>query len=161
MVNLAAFNAAPAAGAEAELLTCCESMAFARAVASRRPYPDAAALLAASDASIADLTWDDILESLNAHPRIGDRSSSGQSAAEQAGAAAAGDQIRLALADGNAAYEKRFGHIFLVCASGLSGQDMLTQLQARLGNDPEAERAVVRAELNKITRLRLERLLGL
>jgi 2-oxo-4-hydroxy-4-carboxy-5-ureidoimidazoline decarboxylase len=160
MVNLASFNAAPSAAAEAEVLACCESTAFARAVAGGRPYPDAVALLATSDAAIQELTWDDILESLNAHPRIGDRST-GQSAAEQAGAAAAGEQVRRALTDGNIAYEKRFGYIFLICASGLPGQDMLTQLQARLGNEPEAERAVVRAELTKITRLRMTKRLGL
>ena len=49
--------------------------------------------------------------------------------------------MRQALAAGNAAYEGRFGHVFLICASGLSGQEMLDQLQARLSNDPDAERA--------------------
>ena len=56
---------------------------------------------------------------------------------------------------------KRFGHIFLICASGASGQEMLTKLRARLGNDQDAERTVVRAELLKITRLRMTKLLGL
>jgi len=84
----------------------------------------------------------------------------GWSAAEQSGAASASDGVRQALADGNLAYEQRFGHVFLICASGLSGPDMLAQLQARLGNDPEAERAVVREELLKITWLRLTKLLG-
>jgi 2-oxo-4-hydroxy-4-carboxy-5-ureidoimidazoline decarboxylase len=51
--------------------------------------------------------------------------------------------------------------VFLICATGLSGQDMLDQLQARLGHDPDAERAVVREELLKITRLRVAKLLGL
>jgi 2-oxo-4-hydroxy-4-carboxy-5-ureidoimidazoline decarboxylase len=69
--------------------------------------------------------------------------------------------VRQALAEGNRVYERRFGHVFLVCASGLSGQDMLDQLRARLGNDAEAERAVVRQELLKITRLRLAKLLSL
>src|SRR6266566_4435856 len=87
--------------------------------------------------------------------------SGGMSAAEQSGAAAAGDEVRQGLADGNLAYEQRFGHIFLICASGLSGQAMLTQLRDRLGNDQEAERTVVRAELRKITRLRMTKLLNL
>ena len=69
--------------------------------------------------------------------------------------------MRQALADGNVAYEQRFGHVFLICASGLSGQEMLDQLRARLGHDPDTERAVVRAELRKITQLRLTKLLGL
>ena len=112
-------------------------------------------------AAFEALTWDDIVESMNAHPRIGDRvRTGGWSAAEQSGAASAGDAVRQALADGNLAYEERFGHVFLICATGLSGQDMLDQLRARLGHDPEAERAVVREELLKITRLRLTKLLG-
>ena len=129
----------------------------------RRPaLRDTAALLAAVDAASGALTWDDIVESMNGHLRIGDRAANGgMSAAEQSGAAAASDQVRQGLAEGNLAYEKRFGHIFLICASGLSGQEMLTQLRARLGNDQDAERAVVRAELLKITRLRMTKLLGL
>jgi len=113
-------------------------------------------------AAFGVLTWDDIVESMNAHPRIGGRvRAGGWSAAEQSGAASAGETVQRALADGNVAYEERFGHVFLICATGLSGQDMLDQLQARLRHDPDAERAVVREELLKITRLRVAKLLGL
>jgi 2-oxo-4-hydroxy-4-carboxy-5-ureidoimidazoline decarboxylase len=99
---------------------------------------------------------------MNAHPRIGDRVPAGaQSAAEQSGAASASDQVRQALADGNLAYERRFGHVFLICASGLSGQAILDQLRVRLGHDTDTERGVVRQELLKITRLRLTKLLSL
>jgi 2-oxo-4-hydroxy-4-carboxy-5-ureidoimidazoline decarboxylase len=156
---LAAFNAAPADAAERDALACCASESFAKAIAGGRPYQDPGALGAAIDAAFKALTWDDILESMEAHPRIGDRTE-GVSAAEQAGAATAGDAVRQALAAGNAAYEDRFGHVFLICASGLSGQEMLSQLQARLENDQEAERAVVRQELKKITRLRMTKLLS-
>ena len=160
--TLSAFNAAPPDTAERELLTCCASGSFARAIAHGRPYAGPAALLAAVDAAFRTLSWDDIVESLNAHPRIGDRvPAGGWSAAEQSGATFAGDQVRQALAEGNLAYERRFGHVFLICASGLSGQDMLDQLRARLGHDTETERAVVREELLKITRLRLTKLLNL
>ena len=157
---LAAFNAASPEAAERDVLACCESRSFARRVVGDRPYRDPAALQDAVTAAFEALTWDDIVESMNAHPRIGDRTSDGQSASEQSGAASAGDGVRQALAAGNAAYEGRFGHVFLICASGLSGQEMLGQLQARLGNDPDTERPVVRAELRKITQLRLARLLG-
>lgn len=160
--TLSSFNAAPAQDAKRDILACCASTAFAKAIADGRPHRDPAALLAAVDAAFDALTWDDIVESMNGHLRIGDRAASrGMSATEQSGAATASDQVRQALAEGNLAYEKRFGHIFLVCASGLSGQEMLTRLQARLGNDRDAERAVVRAELLKITRLRMTKLLGL
>ena len=160
--TLSSFNAAPAQDAKRDIMACCASTAFAKAIADGRPYRDPAVLLAAVDTAFDLLTWDDIAESMNGHPRIGDRAASrGMSAAEQSGAATASDQVRQALAEGNLAYEKRFGHIFLVCASGLSGQEMLTRLQARLGNDQDAERVVVRAELLKITRLRMTKLLGL
>lgn len=161
MTALDAFNAVPAGEAERDVLSWCESRAFAATIAAGRPYPDLDALLAAVDAAFESLTWDDIAESMNGHPRIGDRAAgTPMSAAEQSGAAAAGGAVRRGLAEGNAAYEERFGHIFLICASGLSGEDMLTSLRARLGNDPDAERSVVRAELQKITRLRLRRMLG-
>ncbi|MGH3150019.1 MAG: 2-oxo-4-hydroxy-4-carboxy-5-ureidoimidazoline decarboxylase [Streptosporangiaceae bacterium] len=157
--SLEAFNAAPAPDAEREMLACCASTTFAATMAGGRPYHDADALRAAVGAAFAKLSWDDILESLSGHPRIGDRTT-GVSAAEQSGAASATDQVRQALAEGNRAYEERFDHVFLICASGRSGQEMLDQLRARLGNDPEAEQAVVREELRKITQLRLTKLLS-
>jgi 2-oxo-4-hydroxy-4-carboxy-5-ureidoimidazoline decarboxylase len=160
--TLGSFNAAPAPDAERDVLACCASTRFAKAVAAGRPYPDSAALLAAVDAAFAALSWDDIAESMNGHPRIGDRTARGAvSAAEQSGAATATDAVKQGLADGNLAYEQRFGHIFLICATGLSGQEMLTGLRARLENDQDAERAEVRAELLKITRLRMTKQLRL
>ncbi len=159
---LAAFNAAPRAAAEQDALACCACRAFARAIAGGRPYAGPDALQAAIGSAFASLSWDDIAEAVSAHPRIGDRAQAGTwSAAEQSGATAADARVRRDLAAGNLAYEERFGHVFLICASGLSGEQMLAQLRARLGNDPEAERAVVRRELLKITRLRMTKLLGL
>ena len=160
--TLAAFNAASPEAAQRDVLACCASGSFARAIAAARPYPDQAALQDAVNTAFRALSWDDIVESMNAHPRIGDRvPSGGWSAGEQSGAASASEAVRQALADGNVAYEQRFGHVFLICATGLSGRDMLDQLRARLGHDPETERAVVREELLKITWLRLAKLLGL
>jgi 2-oxo-4-hydroxy-4-carboxy-5-ureidoimidazoline decarboxylase len=160
--TLASFNAASPQAAERDVLACCASRSFAKLIADGRPYRDPAELRAAVDAAFSALSWDDIVESVNAHPRIGDRTpGGGWSAAEQSGAASASDQVRQALAEGNVAYEKRFGQVFLICAAGLSGQEMLAQLQARLGHDTETERAVVRRELLKITQLRMTKLLGL
>ena len=160
--TLGSFNAAPAQDAERTALACCASETFAKAIAGGRPYPDPAALLAAVDAAFRVLSWDDIVEAMSEHPRIGDRAvRGGMSAAEQSGAAAATDAVRQGLADGNLAYEQRFGQVFLICASGLSGQEMLDQLRARLDHDQEAERTVVRAELRKITRLRMTKMLNL
>jgi 2-oxo-4-hydroxy-4-carboxy-5-ureidoimidazoline decarboxylase len=162
---LAAFNSASPAAAEQDVLSCCASRSFAQAIAAGRPYPDLDALRAAIDASFAGLTPGDIDEAMSAHPRIGERHTDrsregGWSRSEQSGAAAASEAVRQALAAGNLAYEKRFGQVFLICATGLSGEDMLTQLQARLRNDLSAERIVVHRELLKITHLRMTRLMS-
>ena len=98
----------------------------------------------------------DILEALAGHPRIGARVS-GQSAAEQSGVAGSSREALLA---GNIEYEERFGHVFLICATGLSGEEMLAALRERLANDPFTERKVATAELRKITVLRARKALG-
>jgi 2-oxo-4-hydroxy-4-carboxy-5-ureidoimidazoline decarboxylase len=155
-VSLASFNAAPPADAEALMLACCESRAFARAMTAGRPYPSMAALQAGVESVFATLSWDDVLEAMAGHPRIGDRAS-GQSAAEQAGVT---DSSRAELLAGNLAYEERFGYVFLICASGLGGAEMLAALRVRLAHEPAAERAVATAELRKITVLRARKLAG-
>jgi 2-oxo-4-hydroxy-4-carboxy-5-ureidoimidazoline decarboxylase len=154
---LAAFDAARPEVAEPEVLDCCASRAFAQAIVAGRPYRDPAALDAAVDAAFAALSWDDIVEAMNAHPRIGDLGNLGvgRSAREQSGAATASEAVRQQLADGNLAYEERFGHVFLICATGLSGPQLLAQLRARLDHDHTTERTVARQELLKITRLRM------
>ena len=78
---------------------------------------------------------------------------SAASAREQSGVT--GQDVRSALAEGNRAYEAKFGHIYLVCAAGRSGEELLAVLRARLDNDPSTERQVMRTELSKINRLRL------
>jgi 2-oxo-4-hydroxy-4-carboxy-5-ureidoimidazoline decarboxylase len=156
-VDLATFNAAPPGAAEEFLLSCCASRRLAARIASRRPYRSAALLEGAVTREFGTLTWNDVAEALAAHPRIGARVS-GQSAAEQSGVT---DDSRAALATANAEYERRFGHVFLICAAGLAGDQMLTALRERLNNNPFAERLVVSDELLKITLLRLRKGLGL
>jgi 2-oxo-4-hydroxy-4-carboxy-5-ureidoimidazoline decarboxylase len=155
-MTLAGFNAAPADEAEAAMLACCASRRFAQALAAGRPYPSADAAMAAVDAAFASLTWSDVLEAMDGHPRIGARAS-GQSAVEQSGVA---DATRAALAAGNAEYEDRFGHVFLICATGLTGDQMLEALRERLKNNADIERTVAATELRMITRLRVAKALG-
>ena len=155
-MTLAAFNAAPEQDAVAAMLACCASRRFAAAMAAGRPYASQAAALAAVETVFESLTWPDALEAMDAHPRIGARVT-GQSAAEQSGVA---DNSRAALQAGNAAYEERFGHVFLVCATGLSGAEMLRALEQRLKNDEISERVVVSSELRKITVLRVRKALA-
>ena len=155
-VTLASFNAAPEPEAVTAMLACCASHRFATAMAGGRPYASPDAAVAAAQAVFESLTWTDVLEAMNAHPRIGARAS-GPSAAEQSGVA---DDSRAALAAGNAAYEARFGHVFLICATGLSGAEMLRALEQRLKNDEISERLAASAELRKITALRVRKALA-
>lgn len=158
---LDAFNALPPAEAERDLLTCCASRAFAARMTSLRPYAELGALLEEADAAVRELSWDDVLEALKAHPRIGERPDGGGREAawsrrEQSGVE---DDLRAELAAANQAYEDRFGHVYLVCATGLTGAELLARLHHRLGNDERDERDVVRRELAAIARLRLSRLM--
>ena len=155
-MTLASFNAAPEQEAVAAMLACCASRRFAEAMAAGRPYVSLTAALGAVETVFASLAWPDVLEAMDAHPRIGARVS-GESAAEQSGVA---DDSRAALLAGNRAYEERFGHVFLICATGLRGAEMLTALSQRLNNDEASERLVVTTELREITRLRVRKALA-
>nr|BFF00829.1 2-oxo-4-hydroxy-4-carboxy-5-ureidoimidazoline decarboxylase [Streptoalloteichus tenebrarius] len=147
--RLAWFNALSPDRAVQELTACCAVDEWARRVAAGRPYPDPAALRAAADAALADLDWPAVLRALAAHPRIGERARGGSREAvwsrrEQSAAATGDEEVRAALVAGNLAYEERFGHVFLIRATGRSAEEVLAALRARLGNDEETERAVVR-----------------
>jgi 2-oxo-4-hydroxy-4-carboxy-5-ureidoimidazoline decarboxylase len=163
-IAVAEFDAAPAADAAAELMPCCASRRWISGLVSGRPYARLDRLTAASDALLARLEWSELQTALAGHPRIGERArsdgrsdgrSNGWSRQEQAGTVGASDPVRQQLAAANVAYERRFGYVFLICATGLSAEAMLSALRSRLANDPVAEREVVRTELAKIVRLRL------
>jgi len=160
--RLERLNGLPDGAAREELLACCSSARWAAEVASGRPFASADEIIARSDAAVAGLTQADLEQALAGHPRIGDRSRAAAadwSRQEQAGVEAADQALVRALADGNEDYECRFGHIYLVCATGRSAAELLAVLRERLGNDPAAEWDVVRRELGKINRIRLRRLL--
>jgi 2-oxo-4-hydroxy-4-carboxy-5-ureidoimidazoline decarboxylase len=156
-VKLDEWNALDTADAERELRQVCAARRWARQVAASRPYPDVAALQAGAEAALTDA---DLEEAMAGHPRIGDRNAGGASRREQSGVAGADAEVLAALADGNRAYEERFGHVYLVCATGRSAQELLDILRARLGNDPATERTVALGELAAINRLRIARLFG-
>ena len=144
----------------AVLKACCGSAEWVRRMAARRPFGSEAAALDAGDRIWKSLFPVDWLEAFRSHPRVGDRSARGQAAAEQAGARNAPEAIQGALGEANRAYEERFGHIFIVCASGKSAEEMLDLCRRRLDNDPVAELAVSAEEQRKITWLRMEKLLA-
>lgn len=161
-MDLAGFNTAPVDDVRAALLDCCSSVQWADEVAARRPYPSPAVLYAAADEAVAGLDDAELQAALAGHPRIGERARDGHSAGsgrEQAGVASSAAPTLDALADGNREYEARFGHVYLVCASGRSGDELLAVLRDRLRNDPATEWDVTRAELSKINQLRLAKLI--
>jgi 2-oxo-4-hydroxy-4-carboxy-5-ureidoimidazoline decarboxylase len=150
---------------EAELTACCASLAWVRAVLAGRPYASPEQLRSAVDAAFSGLAWEDVEAALAGHPRLGERAggsdrASAWSRGEQAGLGAGTDAERAALAAGNEAYERKFGRVYLACATGRSAAELVALLRERLGNDEATERAVVRRELRAITQLRLAKLLA-
>ncbi|MFC6088634.1 2-oxo-4-hydroxy-4-carboxy-5-ureidoimidazoline decarboxylase [Saccharothrix lopnurensis] len=162
MPDLPAFNSAPPDELRPLLAECLAVPRWVDAVLAGRPYADVEALLAAADRAAEELSDDEVRAAIAGHPRIGERATGGGpgarwSADEQSGVAAAAAG-RLATA--NAAYEERFGHIYLVCATGLSGERVLVDLDSRLGNPPDVELRVVNRELARIAALRLGKVLS-
>jgi 2-oxo-4-hydroxy-4-carboxy-5-ureidoimidazoline decarboxylase len=141
-------------------------------MAARRPIADEAALLAASDETWRNLTPADWLEAFQSHPRIGEsRSSSAQSpqilasrdqsvewsTQEQGNIAHAETAAKIALADANREYERRFNRIFIVCATGKSAQEILEILRRRLRNDAQSELHEAAEQQSQITQIRLKK----
>ena len=141
---------------DAELRRVCGSTEWVRRMMDARPLSNA---FTAADEIWASLGRDHYLEAFAAHPRIGETKSGGTwSSQEQSGTSAATDETMNAMASANREYEKRFGHIYIVCATGRSGDEMLAMAWQRLNNDPETELRVAAEEQRKIMQLRLWKL---
>lgn len=153
-------NALPRSEAENELRRCCGSRRWVERVAAGLPYVSDAALLEAAERAWWGLAREDWLEAFDAHPRIGERGGEAWSRREQSGVEDAGSEVRRALEQGNRDYEARFGHVYLVCATGRGAADLLADLRRRLGAEPEQELRTAAGEQAKITALRLAKLGG-
>ncbi|HYI07730.1 MAG TPA: allantoicase [Thermoanaerobaculia bacterium] len=140
-----------------ELRKVCASLQWIDGMAQARPFASWDEMIATSDRIWMSLEPGDWLEAFHAHPRIGERKA-GWSSQEQRGTSGASEETMRALAEGNLAYEQKFGHIYLVCATGRSADEMLENLNARMNNDPETELRTAAAEHVKIAALRLEKL---
>jgi allantoicase len=176
-------NALPEERALAAFVACCGSTRFARDMTAARPFHSPDELLGVAEGAMDELEAPDWREAFDAHPRIGERagargepaggapsaganrSAEGSSpharwsSEEQSGMRHASDDTRRALEEGNRAYEAKFGHVFLICATGRSPEEMRAALEERLRNDAETELDLARQEQRKITRLRLEKML--
>ena len=166
--DVATFDALPDCDAAPLLETCCGSHAWVRTMLERRPFGSLMRILDEANEVWWSLAPDDWREAFDHHPRIGEQSAAAPqgavalawSADEQRGVVQSSEGTRQALADGNREYERKFGHIYLVCAAGKSAEEMLALLRSRLSNDPATELQVAAGEQAKITRLRLEKLFG-
>jgi 2-oxo-4-hydroxy-4-carboxy-5-ureidoimidazoline decarboxylase len=167
-MTLSELNAFPRYRAEGEFVKCCGSTAWVRTMTGRRPFANRERLLRAASEVWWRLDADDWMEAFRAHPRIGEQKAVAHapaqaqawSALEQSAMHRAGPAIITALEAANEEYLAKFGYIFIVCASGKGADEMLSILKSRLSNQPEAEIRVAAEEQDKITRLRLERLIA-
>jgi OHCU decarboxylase len=144
---------------DAALRRCCGSGAWVRVMRASRPFSDRGALVRTADEVWLSLGRSDWLEAFAAHPRIGERHATGWSADEQAGTRDAAAATLERLAEAQREYEQRFGHLFIVCATGRRANEMLAIVESRLGNAPDAEMQIAVEEQRKIMRLRLDKLL--
>lgn len=160
-VDLAEYNALSDAEASRALVAVCAAPRWVDAMIASRPYGSLDELLRQADDALDQLSVADLDAALAGHPKIGAQPSGpggDQSRREQSGVDPDDAELAAALAEGNRAYEARFGRIYLVCASGRSGRELLAVLRTRLGNSADTELVVTRAELGQINRLRLERM---
>ena len=125
----------------------------------RRPFGSRDAVFTAADEIWNSLDQSDWLEAFAHHPRIGERTNDAIAAREQSGIRSADKPVREELAQVNSDYERKFGYIYIVCATGKSAEEMLAIARSRLNNDPSTEIAVAAEEQRKITQLRLAKLL--
>ncbi|MFT3875949.1 MAG: 2-oxo-4-hydroxy-4-carboxy-5-ureidoimidazoline decarboxylase [Propioniciclava sp.] len=164
-MDLDEFNLAPPADARAVAMVWAAIPAWADALVAGRPYPTVDAAAAAAEQGAASWTVDDLDAALAHHPRIGQRPTGGGAEAaasrrEQSAMGAASDELSAAMAEANAAYENRFGRVFLIRAAGRTPEEMLAEARRRLGNDPTAEAAEALGQLAQIAVLRLRQALG-
>lgn len=156
-MSLEGFNALPPDEVERALLAVCAAPQWAARVAAGRPYPTVEALQSAAERALTDADLD---AAMAGHPRIGDHRAAGAARHEQSGVGGAPPAVLAALVAGNRAYEERFGHVYLVCATGRDADELLVDLNRRLANDAVTERGVARDQLAAINRLRIGRLVG-
>jgi allantoicase len=165
--SLERFNRLPHQRAIRALLDCCGSKKWAKQMAALRPFTGEAELLSAADTTWSALAGEDWLEAFQHHPPVGEKQAKARQSAvasrwstrEQSSAKTAASEVLDALAAQNRVYAEKFGHVFLICATGKTSEEILDALRRRLPNDPDTELRVAAEEQRKITRLRLEKLL--
>ncbi len=166
-MTLHELNTLPVPKLKEELFKCCGSQAWVNKMLPFFPADDMIELLEDAEEQWFKCSEADWKGAFTHHPKIGDieslkrkfASTAAWASGEQTGVNTASRQTIEALAKGNEAYEKKFGYIFIVCATGKSAEEMLELLTERLKNEPKEEIELAADEQNKITKLRIEKLL--
>jgi len=159
-IGLDAFNAMPVRRAVHALFECCYSVPMAADMARSRPFDNHDQLFRYADASLFGLCEDSVDSILQAYPDVGRRPGSEKSQAEQCAIADERPEMMNELAQASKAYFQHFGFGFVMFVNGYSADDVLAVMHDRMLNTYETERKVVRNELARINRTRLERMLG-
>jgi 2-oxo-4-hydroxy-4-carboxy-5-ureidoimidazoline decarboxylase len=167
-MTIAKLNSLKPQAAADELFKCCGSTNWAKKLSEQRPFKNFHDLVATSDEVWQKSSKADGLEAFTHHPKIGDiknlekkfAATKEWAGGEQAAVNVANQVVLQALEKGNEDYEKKFGFIFIVCASGKSAEEMLALLNERMGNDKDTEIKIAMAEQNKITKIRLKKLVS-
>lgn len=164
-MHLEQFNSASRAEAAEALRPCLDVPRWIDELVDARPYTGPAALLEAGRGAADPFSPAEIEAALAHHPRIGERAPGNSTEArlsqtEQAGLGEADAAVAQALADGNRAYEEKFGQVFLIRAAGRSRAEILAALNTRLAHTPGDEQAIIGQQLREIAVLRLEGLMG-
>lgn len=160
-MELEQFNELPSEDAAAMVRACADVERWVEEVVAARPFATVGDVVAAAERVADPWTDDEIDAALSRHPRIGERAQgegtdAAMSRTEQASVADADADVQSRLAAGNRAYEERFGHVFLIRAAGRSPEEILDQLEQRLGNTADQERENAARNLREIGALRLQ-----
>jgi OHCU decarboxylase len=159
-IGLAAFNAMPMRRAVHAVYECCYSVPLAADLCRGRPFANHDEVFRAADALLFGLSEESIDTILQAYPDIGRRPGSEKSAAEQCAIWCDQPEVMAELGQASRRYLEHFGFGFVMFVNGYTAQDVLSTMSDRLHNDIETERKIVRNELARINRTRLERMLG-
>ena len=160
------FNNSTIQQSKEDLFKCCGCTTWAEQLSQKFPFTSIDKLKSMSDKIWFSLEEKDWLEAFTHHPKIGDVKSLEQKFAstaqwasgEQASVNDATQNVLIKLKELNDSYEKKFGYIFIVCATGKSAEEMLVLLKQRLQNNPAEEIKIAANEQNKITHLRIDKL---
>jgi 2-oxo-4-hydroxy-4-carboxy-5-ureidoimidazoline decarboxylase len=166
MISIEHLNSLDSDHLHEALLKCSGSRVWCEEMSRLRPFSGEEDFVEKSRRAWEKLSIEDWLDAFRSHPKIGDvenlrkrfSSTAAWASAEQSGVSSASEETLKGLAEGNARYEDRFGHIFIVCASGKTAEEMLSILNGRLGNERRVELGIAIGEHQKITQLRIEKL---